>query len=47
MRSNPRPRSMHGDTEAWKKLQQNGMAKDFSWTRQVKPYEELYAGLLR
>jgi starch synthase len=38
---------IHGDAAAWKKLQQNGMAKDFSWTRQVKEYEELYARLRR
>ncbi|MDQ1347653.1 MAG: hypothetical protein QG573_1026, partial [Acidobacteriota bacterium] len=24
----------------------NGMAKDFSWARQVRPYEELYRQLL-
>jgi len=24
----------------------NGMAKDFSWQRQVRPYEELYGRLI-
>ena len=30
---------------AWKKLMLNGMARDFSWQRQVRPYEELYGRL--
>ena len=34
------------DVPAWKQLMLNGMAKDFSWTRQVRPYEELYRRLL-
>ncbi len=34
------------DVPAWKQLMLNGMAKDFSWARQVKPYEELYRRLL-
>ena len=35
------------DPVAWKQLQKNGMAKDFSWERQVRLYEELYARLQR
>ena len=35
------------DTEAWTQLMRNGMAKDFSWERQVRLYEELYRRLLR
>ncbi len=31
--------------EHWKRMQQNGMAQDFSWTQRVKEYEALY-GLL-
>lgn len=34
------------DAPAWKQLMWNGMAKDFSWTRQVRLYEELYRRLL-
>ncbi len=34
------------DADAWKKLVQNGMAKDFSWAKQVGLYEELYGRLL-
>jgi starch synthase len=33
------------DARAWRKLQENGMAKDFSWDRQVGEYEALYARL--
>lgn len=35
------------DGAAWEKLQQNGMAQDFSWDRQVREYEESYRRLLR
>ena len=35
------------DPAAWKQLMLNGMAQDYSWERQVVPYEELFAGLLR
>ncbi|MEZ5314329.1 MAG: hypothetical protein R2862_12155 [Thermoanaerobaculia bacterium] len=35
------------DTEAWTQLMRNGMAKDFSWERQVRLYEELYRRLIR
>ena len=45
-RSTPRCRRLR-DPAAWEKLQQNGMAKDFSWERQVREYEELYRRLLR
>jgi starch synthase len=34
------------DRDAWTVLQKNGMAKDFSWERQVALYEELYRRLL-
>jgi len=30
------------DRPAWKQMQQNGMAQDFSWRRQAGLYEELY-----
>jgi starch synthase len=30
------------DRAAWSKLQQNGMAKDFSWARQARDYVALY-----
>jgi starch synthase len=33
------------DPDAWRALQQNGMARDFSWERQVKRYLELYGRL--
>jgi starch synthase len=33
------------DRAAFAKLQRNGMAKDFSWDRQARVYEELYARL--
>ncbi len=32
---------------AFRRLQANGMAQDFSWDRQVEPYEELYRSLAR
>ena len=34
------------DPASWKQLQQNGMAEDFSWHRQVEHYLELYRQLL-
>jgi len=34
------------DPKAWKKLMLNGMAQDFSWQRQVRPYVELYGRLI-
>jgi starch synthase len=33
------------DAEGWQRLIQNGMAKDFSWERQVRPYLDLYRRL--
>jgi starch synthase len=33
------------DPDAWRALIQNGMAADFSWERQSKPYVELYGRL--
>ena len=33
------------DPDAWRALQQNGMAMDFSWERQGKSYVELYGRL--
>ena len=32
----------YGDPRSWLPLVQNAMAKDFSWTRQVKEYDSLY-----
>jgi starch synthase len=34
-----------GDREGWRRLMQNGMREDFSWTRRVRDYERLYARL--
>ncbi|MCZ7679735.1 MAG: glycosyltransferase [Sandaracinaceae bacterium] len=34
-----------GDRAAWRKLRDNGMREDFSWSRRVREYEELYAKL--
>jgi starch synthase len=30
------------DAGAWKSLQQNGMAMDFSWDRSARMYDEIY-----
>ncbi|MDO8550394.1 MAG: glycogen synthase, partial [Ignavibacteria bacterium] len=30
------------DKETWKKIQRNGMAKDYSWDNSAKKYIELY-----
>jgi len=38
---------VHADPEAWRQLQRNGMAKDFSWDRQVLEYEKAYGRLRR
>ncbi|MBS1211434.1 MAG: glycogen synthase [Proteobacteria bacterium] len=35
--------NLYGTPEAWKKLQQAGMAKDFSWRHSARQYEQLYA----
>ena len=34
--------SIHRQPELWTKLQQNGMAKDFTWGRRAAQYEALY-----
>ena len=36
---------IYEDKKAWRKLVQNAMAQDFSWTRQAEAYEELYRRL--
>ena len=36
----------YADPHSWATLQQNAMAKDFSWSRQVREYEALYRRLL-
>lgn len=33
---------VYRDRHAWRRLMSNGMAKDFSWTRQAKIYESLF-----
>jgi starch synthase len=38
---------LYKDRAAWQKLIDNGMAKDFSWAKQGKLYEELYARMTR
>ena len=35
----------YADPRCWLPLMQNAMAKDFSWTRQIKEYDSLYRGL--
>ena len=35
-------RAAYADREAWTALQRNGMAKDFSWERSARAYEEVY-----
>jgi starch synthase len=35
----------YADPRVWTPLQRNAMAKDFSWTRQVKEYDALYRSL--
>jgi starch synthase len=35
----------YADPRSWLPLVQNAMAKDFSWTKQIKEYETLYRGL--
>lgn len=37
--------SVWKDKKAWRRLQQNGMAQDFSWDRQVAKYVALYESL--
>jgi starch synthase len=36
----------YGDSTSWRRLMQNAMAQDFSWTRQILKYDELYRALL-
>jgi len=36
----------HADPRCWLPLMQNAMAKDFSWTRQIREYESLYRSLI-
>ena len=36
----------YADPRSWLPLMQNAMAKDFSWTRQIKEYESLYRRLI-
>lgn len=36
----------HDEPEEWRKLQVNGMAKDFSWERAAESYEGLYRHIL-
>jgi starch synthase len=36
----------YADPHSWAPLQQNAMAKDFSWARQVREYEALYRRLI-
>ncbi len=38
--------ALHADQTAWHRLVQNGMAQDFSWTRQSARYVALYERLL-
>jgi len=35
----------YADARCWLPLMQNAMAKDFSWTRQIKAYDSLYRSL--
>lgn len=36
---------LYNDKEAWRTIQRNGMAQDFSWERSAKQYAELYFSL--
>jgi starch synthase len=36
----------HADPRCWQPLMQNAMAKDFSWTRQIREYDSLYRSLI-
>ena len=38
-------RTTFSDRNAWRQLQQNGMAQDFSWDRQIEKYVELFRRL--
>jgi starch synthase len=41
-----RTAALYGQSETWRRLQRNGMACDFSWTRSGKAYADLYAQLI-
>ncbi len=36
----------YGDARIWRKLQRNGMARDFSWSRAAQEYAAIYARLI-
>jgi starch synthase len=36
----------HADARSWLPLMKNAMAKDFSWSRQIKEYDSLYRSLI-
>jgi len=38
---------VYPDRSAWEKLQRNGMAQDFSWSRSAQKYLELYQSLIK
>ena len=35
------------DKKQWRKLMQNGMARDYSWTKPAKEYIQLYEEVVR
>lgn len=35
---------VHGDRERWRRLMENGMTRDFSWSRSARAYVDLYRG---
>jgi starch synthase len=37
---------LHQQREAWRRVQANGMARDWSWTRSAQQYVEIYRSLL-
>jgi starch synthase len=37
--------ALYQDRRAWRRLMANGMAKDYSWTRQIRLYEKLFSRL--
>ncbi|HEY3177528.1 MAG TPA: glycogen synthase GlgA [Casimicrobiaceae bacterium] len=38
--------SAYGDARIWRKLQRNGMARDYSWNRAAREYAAIYARLV-
>jgi starch synthase len=38
---------VYPDRANWQKLQRNGMAQDFSWSKSAQKYLELYQSLLK